>query len=411
MLKGVPRNARLLMGARAARSVGQGALVVDFALYLHALHWSALSIGVLYSVSLLVGALATLLVGPLSDHFGAKGFLLGYEGVQLIAASIALSTAQPDWLTLAAILGAFGRGANGGAGPFAPAEQSWMSRSVASEQWGKVFNFNTSIGLLGMAAGAALAALPGILAGVLPSAAAYRPLFLIVLLGSLICLLFLHAAEESSADAASGEQSEQVQAVSPEVREPIWRVLLTFGTINALNGLGIGMVGPLMAYWFHLRFGVGPAAIGGAMALAFASAAFMSLIGLRLTRRFGLVGTVLRMRLLGLVLLLVLPFSPFFWLAMLIFIARGALNQGSIGSRQALFLSLVEKDKRGLAATVNSLSIQAPRAIGPSIAALFFEAEMLVAPFLIAGALQGAYLVFFQRFFSSRKVRKTPHVQ
>ena len=399
LLKGVPRNARLLMGARAARSVGQGALVVDFALYLHALHWSALSIGVLYSVSLLVGALATLLVGPLSDHFGAKGFLLGYEGVQLIAASIALSTAQPDWLTLAAILGAFGRGANGGAGPFAPAEQSWMSRSVASEQWGKVFNFNTSIGLLGMAAGAALAALPGILAGVLPSAAAYRPLFLIVLLGSLICLLFLHAAEESPVDAASAEQSEQVQTAPPAVRKPIWQVLLTFGTINALNGLGIGMVGPLMAYWFHLRFGVGPAAIGGAMALAFVSAAFMSLIGLRLTRRFGLVGTVLRMRLLGLVLLLVLPFSPFFWLAMLIFIARGALNQGSIGSRQALFLGLVDEDRRGLAATVNSLSVQAPRAIGPMIAALFFQSEMLITPFLIAGVLQGAYLYFFQRFF------------
>ncbi|MBU2823124.1 MFS transporter, partial [Acidithiobacillus ferrooxidans] len=97
------------MGARAARSVGQGALVVDFALYLHALHWSALAIGLLYSASLLVGAVATLLVGPLSDHFGAKGFLLGYEAVQLIAASIALSTAQPIWLTLAAVLGGFGR--------------------------------------------------------------------------------------------------------------------------------------------------------------------------------------------------------------------------------------------------------------------------------------------------------------
>ena len=155
-----------------------------------------------------------------------------------------------------------------------------------------------------------------------------------------------------------------------------------------------------MAYWFHLRFGVGPAAIGGAMALAFVSAAVMSLIGLRLIRRFGLVGTVLRMRLLGLALLLALPFAPFFWVAMLLFIARAALNQGSIGSRQALFLGLVDKSQRGLAATVNSLSVQAPRSIGPTITALFFQAEMLVTPFLIAGVLQGLYLYFFQRFFS-----------
>ncbi|WP_226857395.1 MFS transporter [Acidithiobacillus concretivorus] len=409
MLSDIPRNARLLMAARVARSVGQGALVVDFALYLHALHWSAIHIGGLYSVSLLVGALATLIVGPLSDRFGAKRFLLGYEGIQIGTAIIALSTAQPVWLSLAAILGAFGRGANGGAGPFAPAEQSWMSRSVSHKQWGQIFHLNTSVGLAGMAVGALLATLPGLLNGVLPEPEAYRSLFIVVLLGSLYCLFFLLRAEESSLTA---EEIDQVAAPATKLENPeiiagrpssVGRVLLRFGAINALNGLGIGMVGPLMAYWFHLRFGVGPAAIGAAMALAFFSAALMSLLGLRLTRRFGMVGTVTRMRLLGLIMMLALPFAPVFWLAMLLYIFRAALNQGSIGSRQALFLGLVGKDKRGLAATVNSLSLQAPRAIGPSIAGLFFEAEMLVTPFLLAVALQGMYLVLFRRFFSKQK--------
>jgi MFS family permease len=397
------------MAARVARSVGQGALVVDFALYLHALHWSAIHIGGLYSVSLLVGALATLIVGPLSDRFGAKRFLLGYEAVQIGAAIIALSTAQPLWLSLAAILGAFGRGANGGAGPFAPAEQSWMSRSVSNKQWGQIFHLNTSVGLAGMAVGALLATVPGLLNAVLPGPEAYRSLFIVVLLGSLVCLFFLRRAGESS---LSAEEVDQDASPATKLENPaivadkpssVGRVLLRFGAINALNGLGIGMVGPLMAYWFHLRFGVGPAAIGAAMALAFFSAALMSLLGLRLTRRFGMVGTVTRMRLLGLMMMLALPFAPVFWLAMLLYIFRAALNQGSIGSRQALFLGLVGKDKRGLAATVNSLSLQAPRAIGPSIAGLFFEAEMLVPPFLLAVALQGMYLALFRQFFSHPK--------
>ncbi|MHB1203578.1 MAG: MFS transporter, partial [Acidithiobacillus sp.] len=144
-----------------------------------------------------------------------------------------------------------------------------------------------------------------------------------------------------------------------------WRNLFTLAGINALNGLGIGMVGPLMAYWFALRFGVGPAAIGGTMAVAFVAAGIMSLAGGKLTMRFGLVGTVLRLRILGLALLLIIPFAPFFWLAMVLYILRAALNQGSIGSRQALFLSLVDSRRRGLAATFNSISIQIPRAIGP----------------------------------------------
>lgn len=39
-----PTTRRLLL-MRALRSIGQGALVVDFALYLHALGWSGTAIG------------------------------------------------------------------------------------------------------------------------------------------------------------------------------------------------------------------------------------------------------------------------------------------------------------------------------------------------------------------------------
>ena len=40
------RTIRLLVAARALRSVGQGALVVDFSLYLHRLGWGAVPISV-----------------------------------------------------------------------------------------------------------------------------------------------------------------------------------------------------------------------------------------------------------------------------------------------------------------------------------------------------------------------------
>lgn len=40
-------------------------------------------------------------------------------------------------------------------------------------------------------------------------------------------------------------------------REEGWR-LFRLMNANALNGLGMGMVGPFIAYWFNIRFGVGP---------------------------------------------------------------------------------------------------------------------------------------------------------
>ena len=99
-----PRNVRLLMAMRAARSVGQGAMVAAFALYLHALGWGATTIGAVLTAALLLSASLTLLVGPLSDRGGRRAFLIGYDLLQALAALVALLTATPWLLVAAAVL-------------------------------------------------------------------------------------------------------------------------------------------------------------------------------------------------------------------------------------------------------------------------------------------------------------------
>lgn len=61
-------TARRLLLARTLRSIGQGALAVDFALYLHALHWSGFAIGLVLGGGGLFGAGLSLLVGLSSDR-------------------------------------------------------------------------------------------------------------------------------------------------------------------------------------------------------------------------------------------------------------------------------------------------------------------------------------------------------
>jgi hypothetical protein len=78
----VERRIRLLMAARSLRSLAQGALVVDFALYLRTLGWPAARIGAVMAASLLVGVVLTSVLGPISDRgrgaaeFGAICFSL-----------------------------------------------------------------------------------------------------------------------------------------------------------------------------------------------------------------------------------------------------------------------------------------------------------------------------------------------
>ena len=105
------------------------------------------------------------------------------------------------------------------------------------------------------------------------------------------------------------------------------------------------------------------------------------------------------MRYLGLAVLLILPLSPSFSIAAILYIIRSALNRGTAGARQALNLGLVRGHRRGLAASLNNVSVQMPRAVGPVFAGLLYHAGFLALPFFIGGGFQAVYLILYRRLF------------
>ncbi len=388
----LPPAVRRLVAARAARSLGQGALVAAFTLYLRTLGWSAPAIGATLSAALLAGAVLTLTVGPWSDRRGRKRFLLLYEACQAGAALLALATAWPPALVLAAIIGGFGRGANGSAGPFAPLEQAWLAHVLTAEKRGVVFSINAAVGFGGMALGALAAGGVHFLIGPLGTVLAYRPLFLLSLAGSVAAFLFIAGLHDPPRPRTTGGLPER------QGRRDENRMLARLVVANTLNGLGIGMVAPLIAYWFALRFQHGPGSIGPALAASFLVGALGSIAAVGLARRHGLIRPVIIMRGVGLVLLVAMPLVPAFGFAAVLYALRTGFNQGTAGVRQSLVVGLT-RDRRGLAASLQNVSIQIPRAVGPLLAGFLLHAGMLKAPFFAAAGLQAAYLVLYARFF------------
>jgi predicted MFS family arabinose efflux permease len=229
----------------------------------------------------------------------------------------------------------------------------------------------------------------------LPGADAYRPLFGIVLVSALVTGFLIYRLTDSRDHADRGKD----EVESAPLRHEENRRLINIAWINALNGAGIGLVGPLMAYWFHLRFGLGPAHIGPMMAAGFAATGCTALAAGRFVHRHGMVSTVVAMRSCGLVFLLLLPFAPTFTIGAVLYILRAACNRGTAGARQALNMSLISDTRRGLAATVSALSMQLPRTVGPIVAGAAFGAGYLTVPFLAAAALQGAYIALYRTIF------------
>ena len=392
-----PRNIRLLIVSRFARSVGQGVTVASFALYLHALGFDGTVIGAVLTAGLIFGAALTAIVGPLSDRNSRRVMLLLYEVASGCAALAVVLTSSEAVLIAAAIIAGFGRGANGAAGPFAPVEQAWIAREVEGSTRRQALSFNATIGFLGMAAGAALALVPGLFSSE-TSLASYRFLFAVPAISSVIAIAALALTRERQAPPVP--PTPHPLSGDPVTRQEN-RQLRRLAIANVVNGFGIGMIGPLMAYWFALRFGKGLSAIGPAMAVGFVLAALGSVLSGRLVTQFGPVRAVLLMRGFGILCLAAMPFAPAFGVAVALYAVRSAFNRGTVGARQAVTADLTRAERRGTAASIQNLSLQIPRAIGPLLGGWLLHRGDLALPFLIAAGLQAAYLVLYGTFFGS----------
>jgi MFS family permease len=384
-------TARRLIGLRLARSFGQGALVVDLALYLKALGWSAVAIGAVLGITGLVAATLSLAVGIASDRLGRKGFLIASEALMIVCAAPAFWTAIPWLLVPAIVLAGLGRGMNGSAGFFSPAEQSWMARVVGRSDRGRVYSLNLAAGSLGMAAGAGLAALPDVLAPSLGLLMAFRLLFLIPIVASGINLFSLTRMHEAPDEAAS--------APAPPKRSGLRRrenrLLATLVGLNATNGFAVGLIAPLLSYWFSLRFGLGPAAIAPFFAATFVVGGLAALATGRLSERIGVVPAVVSVRSLSVLILVLVPLMPMYAFAAALYALRSALNRGSVGARQALVVSLVGDERRGLAVSLGTSSFQYAQSVGPVVTGLLIELGALMAPFFAAAGLQLLYAIGF----------------
>ncbi len=182
------RTTRLLLTIRFIRSIGQGALAVDFTLYLRALGWSAPAISGVLSGALALGVVLTLIAGPLSDRGGRRRFLFVYEARPMACrAGGVFSGARRRSCGRRRWWEASGEAATAQRARSRRSSRPGWHRRLTPADRGPVYSLNAALGFLGNAAGAMIAGSPALVRGMLPGALAYRPLFLVSAVGSLLC--------------------------------------------------------------------------------------------------------------------------------------------------------------------------------------------------------------------------------
>jgi MFS family permease len=374
----------LLLGARGLRAFGFGFSAVLVGVYLEGRGLSAGLIGLTLGLGLAAASLSGLASASLAARFGRRralsisGLLMALTGLDLALAS------HPALLIAAGLTGMLGA-ASVDLGPFASVEQAVLAEAVPPSARNVAFGRYSLTGGLFNAAG-------GLAATLATGAGGGRNFFL------------LYAAIGLATAAFPLFMSSRVEAPGPAVAFGRFRPLAGLAALFALDSLGGGFVAnAVIAYWLHVRFGVGIQTLGPLFsAIALLQALSYEVSG-RLGDRFGLVNTMVFTHLPSNILLLLVPFSPNLAWAVGLLLARFALSQMDVPARQAYIVSIVPAAERAGAVAMTGAVRGVAQSLGPVIAGIAIGAASFGVPFFAGGGLKIVYdLALFKGFRKRR---------
>ena len=394
---------RLLFATRFLRIFAYGFVSVNLALYLHALGFGERVVGLLFSLALLGDIVISLWITTSADRAGRRRMLVLGAALIVLAGGVLSSTDKLALIALAALVGVVSP--NGSEiGPFLSLEQSALAQIAGDARRTRVFAWYNLTGsaaaALGALAGGAL--VQGLLRNGLDEAASYRAVLAIYAgLGVTLALLFLRLSPAVEAPRREPSPARKIRFGLHRSR----RTVLRLSSLFALDAFGGGFViQGLLAYWFHLRYAVEPAALGGIFFGANLLAGASALLADRLAARIGLIRTMVFTHVPSNVLLMMVPLMPTLGTAVALLLVRYSISQMDVPTRQSYTMAVVDPDERSAASGVTTIARSVGALLSPTLSgALLAVPALTSAPFFIAGALKIVYDLLLYRGFEAHR--------
>jgi predicted MFS family arabinose efflux permease len=178
-------------------------------------------------------------------------------------------------------------------------------------------------------------------------------------------------------------------------------VVMKLSALFAVDAFAGGfIVQSMVAYWFHVRFGIEAGLIGSIFFAANVLAGISALLASRLARRIGLINTMVFTHIPSNVLLMLVPLMPTLPLAIAVLLVRFSISQMDVPTRQSYTMAVVAPDERSAASGVTTIARSVGAAISPSLTGVFFSVPGLLSlPFFLAGGLKILYdLTLYRQF-------------
>ena len=325
------------------------------------------------------------------------------SGLMSMAGVVFSLTGNFILLVVTAIIGVISPSGNE-IGPFLSIEQAALSQLLPDERRTQVFAWYNLVGSFATASGAlAGGGLAQVLQGNGYSALnSYRAVLLgYTLIGVVLGDLFLLLSQSVEAPA-------RVEAVPIQRRFGLHGsrgVVFRLSSLFAIDAFAGGLVvQSMVAYWFHMKFGVQPAVLGSIFFGANILAGISALSAAWIARRIGLINTMVFTHIPSNILLILVPLMPPLPLAILVLLLRFSISQMDVPTRQSYTMAVVRPDERSAAMGVTSIARSVGATLSPAITGQLLAVPGLIGvPFMIAGGLKIVYDLLVWRGFRAIK--------
>jgi len=378
-------DGRLLFAACALRSFAYGFLSVTLGLYLAGLGLGTAAVGGVFTAALAGGAMMTIVLTTFSGRIGRRRVLLLAALLMALAGLAFTVTTNVLLLSLTAIFGTISPSGKE-VGPFLSIEQAILPQTAPDDMRTSLFAAYNLVGSLSGAFGALAAALPQLL-GMSISAGSH--LLLRAYAAAAILLLLLYSRLSAGAEVARHPDGVAKSSLGVHHSRAIVVKLTALFAVDSFAG-GFVVQG-LVAYWFHLRYGVDITALGAIFFGVNMGSALSFLAAPPLARRIGLLNTMVFTHLPSNVMLILVPLMPNAGFAIAMLLSRSLLSQMDVPTRQSYTMAVVLPGERAAAAGITSVARSAAAAAAPVFAGATLALPALGLPFLVAGGLKIVY--------------------
>lgn len=387
--RGFSRDANLLLLAGAAVWVPIGFLAVAVPVYMKRLGFEEVFIGTVLTTIGAVSVLTVIPFGIVADRVGRRRLMLvGGALASLSFAILALASGAGEFL-LAAVVGGFAEAL------FFSTWNALLTDATTPERRTSIFGLSFFLGQIGWGVGAGLSFAPDFLLARGASLDVYRPFLGIV---AAIALLSPFALADVRLREHRRDRGDRSVLESKGI-------ITKFLAANLIIGLGAGLIVPLFALWFFLKFGLGESFSGPLFALSAVFNAVGYLVAPKVSERLGFVRTIVWVQVAATVLLFLIPLTGNLLAVAALFIARQALMNATWPVSSSFLMGVVRPGERAAASAVTGAAFRLPFAISTTLGAYLLTVNVDL-PFFVTTGLYAVGTLVFWLFFRNVAVAR-----